>query len=95
MRLSRLLLPIAAIAVVGTLVAATLVTFAQVAASPPLDDCHEVVTQELYVQHAYACEDGARVVTFAGTDARDAYLKVAEYFGTVTLDRGDRWARIR
>lgn len=64
-------------------------------APPPLDGCHEVTTQELYVQHAYACDDGSRVVVFTDGRARDDYLKTAEYFGTVTLDRGPRWARVR
>jgi hypothetical protein len=62
---------------------------------PPLAGCHEVEAKELYVQHAYVCDDGTRIVTFATGEARDNYLKVAEGFGTVTVDRGLQWARVR
>lgn len=62
---------------------------------PPLNGCHEVQAKELYVQHAYACDDGTRIVTFASGEARDSYLKVAEGFGAVTVDRGAQWARVR
>lgn len=62
---------------------------------PPLAGCHEVEAKELYVQHAYTCDDGTRLVTFATLDARDGYLKIAEGYGTVTVERGDRWARVR
>lgn len=58
-------------------------------------DCDEVAAQELYVQRAFQCEDGTRVVMFADDRARDAYLDVAEHFGTVTVERGSSWARIR
>lgn len=61
----------------------------------PTDGCSEVTTEELYVQKAFTCPDGTRVVTFASTAARDDYLKVAEHFGTVTVDRGATWARVR
>lgn len=62
---------------------------------PSFAGCHEVETQELYVQHTFACDDGSRLLVFTDGRARDDYLKVAEYFGTVTLDRGEHWARIR
>ena len=58
-------------------------------------DCDEVAAQELYVQRAFQCEDGTRVVLFVDAEARDAYLAVAEHFGTVIVDRGDWWARVR
>ena len=61
----------------------------------PTAGCSEVATEELYVQKAFGCPDGTRVVTFATTAARDDYLKVAEHFGVVTVDRGATWARIR
>lgn len=61
----------------------------------PTAGCSEVSTEELYVQHAYSCQDGTRVLTFATTQGRDDYLKVAEGFGTVTVDKGATWARVR
>lgn len=65
------------------------------APSAPIAGCTEVDTKEMYVQHAYACPDGTRVVTFADESARDDYVRVAEHFGTVVLDFGPTWARIR
>jgi hypothetical protein len=65
------------------------------AGGPPLDGCQETASRELYVQRAYACSDGTRVVTFADDQARDAYLTTAESFGTVTIERGIGWARVR
>ena len=65
------------------------------ASSPPLDGCHEVQTRELYVAQAYACDDGTRVVTFADDRVRDDYIETAERFGTVIVDRGPRWTRVR
>jgi hypothetical protein len=62
---------------------------------PPLAGCHEVQAKELYVQRAYVCDDGTRIVTFVSGEARDSYLKVAEGFGAVTIDRGVQWARVR
>lgn len=61
----------------------------------PTAGCSEVTTEELYVQQAFTCPDGTRVVTFATTQARDDYLKVAEHFGAVTADKGATWARVR
>jgi hypothetical protein len=61
-------------------------------------DCEEVEAKELYVQRAYACDDGTRVLTFADVAARDAYLTTAEAFGQVTVERssdGAAWARVR
>lgn len=63
--------------------------------TPPLDGCSEIEAKELYVQRAYECQDGTRVVTFADDSARDDYLRTAEHFGTVTVDRGQGWARVR
>lgn len=65
------------------------------APSAPIAGCTEVDTREMYVQHAYACPDGTRVVTFADESARDDYVRVAEHFGTVVLDFGPTWAHIR
>jgi hypothetical protein len=53
------------------------------------------LVEELYVQKAFTCPDSTRVLTFATTQARDDYLKVAEGFGTVTVDKGATWARVR
>lgn len=61
----------------------------------PTEGCTEVTTEELYVQHAYNCPDGTRVLTFADSSARDDFLKVAEHFGAVTVDKGATWARTR
>lgn len=61
----------------------------------PTSGCTEVTTQELYVQHAFTCPDSTRVLTFATTQSRDDYLRVAEGFGTVTVDKGATWARTR
>ena len=61
----------------------------------PTAECSEVTTEELYVQKAFSCPDGTRVLTFATAAARDDYLKVAEHFGTVTVERGTTWARVR
>jgi hypothetical protein len=61
----------------------------------PTAGCTEVATEELYVQHAYDCPDGTRVLTFADSSARDDFLKVAEHFGAVTVERGATWARTR
>lgn len=63
--------------------------------APPIDGCNEVEAKELYVQRAYECQDGTRVVTFADDSARDDYLRTAEHFGAVTVDRGNGWARVR
>lgn len=63
--------------------------------SPPLNGCHEVQTRELYVSQAYACDDGTRIVVFADDRVRNDYIETAERFGTVTVDRGPRWARVR
>lgn len=71
---------------------------ASAVAGPSLSGCHEVEAKELYVQRAYACDDGTRVLTFADVAARDAYLTAAEAFGQVTVERssgGAAWARVR
>jgi hypothetical protein len=64
-------------------------------ASAPISGCSEATTEELYVQHAYTCPDGTRVLTFATMQARDDYLKVAEGFGAVATDKGATWVRLR
>lgn len=61
----------------------------------PTAGCSEVTTEELYVQKAFTCPDGTRVVTFTDSNARDDYLKVAEHFGQATVDKGATWARVR
>lgn len=61
----------------------------------PTAGCSEVTTEELYVQKAFTCPDSTRVLTFATTTARDDYLKVAEGFGAVTVDKGATWAKVR
>jgi hypothetical protein len=107
MRLSTRML--AVIVAVGTgLVAAVVVLFVVVlgaddaagrdgaaSGSAPTSGCSEVTTQELYVQKAFTCPDSTRVLTFATTQSRDDYLKVAEGFGAVTVDKGATWAKVR
>lgn len=61
----------------------------------PTGGCASVPADELYVQHAYTCTDGTQVLMFADVTARDAYLKVAEGYGVITLSSGDAWVRIR
>ena len=61
----------------------------------PTAGCSEVTTEELYVQKAFTCPDSTRVLTFATTAARDDYLRVAEGFGAVTVDKGATWAKVR
>ncbi len=65
------------------------------AAAAPTAGCSEVTTEELYVQKAYDCQDGTRVLTFATTQSRDDFLRVAESFGAVAVDKGATWARTR
>jgi hypothetical protein len=48
-------------------------------------------TEALYVQDAFACDNGGRLLTFKDNTARDAFVEVAEYFGS-TFRVGDRWA---
>jgi hypothetical protein len=62
---------------------------------PPTAGCTIGSTDEIYVQHVYDCPDGTRVVTFDTTAARDDYLTVAEHFGSVTVEKGAVWARVR
>ena len=61
----------------------------------PTQGCTPTSTGELYVQHAYACDDGTRVLTFSDVTARDAYTSVATHYGVVIIDEGERWIRIR
>jgi hypothetical protein len=63
--------------------------------TPPTTGCTETTTEEIYVQHVYTCPDGTRVYTFATTAARDDYLKAAEHFGAVTIEKGATWAKVR
>ena len=95
-----------AVAVIGgavVLVVAAVVTVVVLVASggggggtaAPTAGCTEVSTEELYVQHAFECPDGTRVLTFADSSARDDFLKVANHFGAVTVDQGATWARTR
>ena len=95
-----------AVAVIGgavVLVVAAVVTVVVLVASggggggtaAPTAGCTEVSTEELYVQHAFECPDGTRVLTFATSTARDDFLRVAEGFGAVTVERGPTWARTR
>lgn len=62
---------------------------------PPLDGCHEVDSSEMYVQRAYDCGSGERVITFVDAAACNDYLAIAEHFGAEVLARGVTWARIR
>lgn len=48
-------------------------------------------TEELYVQEAYDCADGGRLLTFADNEARDAFVDIAEHFGG-QYETGDAWA---
>lgn len=64
-------------------------------APPPIDGCSEVTNEELYVQRAYVCGDGSRVVTFSDVTARDAYMDIATHYGVITLSEGNAWVRIR
>lgn len=61
----------------------------------PVEGCTEVEASELYVQHAYTCNDGTSVLTFVDVTARDAYLGVAEHYGLVALSKGSTWIRVR
>lgn len=64
-------------------------------ATAPTASCTETTTEEIYVQKVYECPDGVRVYTFADTEARDAYVKVASHFGAQLVEQGDLWARVR
>lgn len=68
---------------------------ADAGSAAPTAGCSETTTEELYVQKAFTCPDGTKVLTFATTQARDDYLKVAEHFGQATVERGATWARVR
>jgi hypothetical protein len=61
----------------------------------PTDGCVSIPADELYVQRAYACSDGTRVLTFSDVTARDACLKVATTFGVMVIDEESTWVRIR
>lgn len=86
---------IGVLAVTVALVVAFTRTVDGISDAPPVDGCSEIEAKELYVQRAYECPDGTRVVTFADDSARDDYLRTAEHFGTVKVDSGTRWLRVR
>jgi hypothetical protein len=101
-RRSHVGLLVAALVVVVLAVAGVLVYLLGVrdstgggSSGPPIAGCAVASTEELDVQSLYSCPDGTRVVTFASEQARDDYLKIAEHFGAVVVEKGSTWARIR
>jgi hypothetical protein len=54
-------------------------------------------TEEIYVQHLYACSSASGVLsvyTFANATARDAYRQAAETFGSVVVQSGGTWLAV-
>lgn len=80
---------------VGVLVAMVLLALPPAPLPAPTYGCMPIDTGELYVQHAYACTDGTRVLTFSDVTQRDEYARVAEGFGVTIIDRGEAWIRVR
>lgn len=89
------------VSALSLLVAAAAVLLVFVVLDAPVGDpaptagCSEVISKELYVQHAYECPDGTRVLTFIDDAARDDFLKIAEHFGATLVEQGPAWARTR
>jgi hypothetical protein len=58
--------------------------------APPIFDCTETTSEELFVLKLYECEK-TRVYLFKDTLARDEWRSMAEEVGTVIVQVGDTW----
>lgn len=61
---------------------------------PPIDNCKEVPTKELFTLKKYDCGD-TTVYTFQNDEGRDNWITMATQIGGVVLDKGDSWVQVR
>jgi hypothetical protein len=64
-------------------------------AVPIRDGCSEATVSEIYVQREFDCADGSRFYQFADNYARDSYIDLAQHYGSLLIDKGDKWVRMK
>ncbi len=62
--------------------------------APPIFDCVETPSEELFVLKMYECEK-TRVYTFKDPLSRDEWRSMAEEMGTVITNVSDHWLVVK
>lgn len=62
--------------------------------APPIFDCTETASEELFVLKMYECEK-TRVYTFKDPLSRDEWRSMAEEVGTVIVQVSDHWLVVK